>query len=53
MNIGRFLKRAATGVVKKARENPELALVVLSAAAPKVVSKVAPIIIAATRKPDA
>lgn len=53
MNIGRFLSRAATGAVKKAKENPELALVVVGLVAPKAVAKAAPIIIAATRKPDA
>lgn len=47
MNIGNILK----SVARKAKENPELALVLLGLVAPKAASKVAPIIVAATRKP--
>lgn len=47
MNIGKILKSAA----RKAKENPELALVLLGLVAPKVAAKAAPIIMAATRKP--
>lgn len=47
MNIGKILKTAA----RKAKENPELALVLLGLVAPKVAAKAAPIIMAATRKP--
>lgn len=46
MNIGKLLE----GVARKAKENPELALVVVGLVAPKAVAKAAPIIIAATRK---
>ena len=47
MNLGKILK----SVVRKAKENPELALVLLGLVAPKVAAKAAPIIMAATRKP--
>lgn len=47
MNIGKILKSVAV----KARENPELALVLLGLVAPKAVAKVGPIVVAATRKP--
>lgn len=47
MNLGKILKTAA----RKAKENPELALVLLGLVAPKVAAKAAPIIMAATRKP--
>lgn len=47
MNLSKILKSA----VKKAKENPELALVLLGLVAPKVAAKAAPIIMAATRKP--
>ncbi|MGJ3625936.1 hypothetical protein AB5I41_31390 [Sphingomonas sp. MMS24-JH45] len=47
MNLGKLLG----SIVKKAKENPELALVVVSIAAPGLARKVAPIVIAATRKP--
>lgn len=46
MNIGKLLK----SVVKKARENPELALVVVGLVAPGVARKAAPIVAAATAK---
>lgn len=45
MNLGKILKSVAV----KARENPELALVLLGLVAPKVAAKAAPIIVAATR----
>ena len=45
MNIGKILKSVAV----KAKENPELALVLLGLVAPKAASKMAPIIVAATR----
>ncbi len=48
MNIGKLL----SGIARKAKENPELALVVVGLAAPGLARKVAPIVIAATRKPD-
>ncbi|SOB81162.1 hypothetical protein SAMN06297144_1430 [Sphingomonas guangdongensis] len=38
MNLGKLLK----SVAKKAKENPELALIVLGIAAPKLAAKVAP-----------
>ena len=47
MNLGKILK----SVVKKAKDNPELALIVVGLVAPKVAAKAAPIVIAATRKP--
>ena len=43
MNIGKLLK----SVVRKAKENPEIALAVIGMAAPGLVRKAAPIIIAA------
>lgn len=46
MNIGRIIK----SVAKKARENPELALVVIGLVAPGVARKAAPIVAAATAK---
>lgn len=49
MNIGKLLK----GVVCYAKANPEKVLVIASVLAPGAVAKAAPIIIAATRKPDA
>ena len=49
INIGKLLK----SVVKKAKENPELALVVVGLVAPGLAKKAAPIVIAATTKPDA
>lgn len=49
MNIGKLLG----GIVKKAKENPELALVVVGLVAPKVAAKIAPIVVAAAQKPDA
>ncbi len=49
MNLGKLLK----SVVKKAKENPELALVVVGLVAPKLASKVAPVIVTATAKDDA
>jgi hypothetical protein len=38
MKVGKLLK----SVVRKAQENPELALIVLGIAAPKLAAKVAP-----------
>lgn len=38
MNLGKLLKKVAT----KAKDNPELALIVLGIAAPKVAAKVVP-----------
>lgn len=43
------LNKLLGSIVKKAKENPELALVVVGLVAPKVAAKAAPIIIAATR----
>jgi hypothetical protein len=45
VKLGKLLKAAAT----KARENPEVALMLLGLVAPKVVTKAAPIIVAVTR----
>ncbi|WP_156455594.1 hypothetical protein [Sphingomonas sp. CCH5-D11] len=45
------LTRIAKTIATKARENPELALVLLGLVAPKVAAKATPIIVAATRKP--
>jgi len=44
INLGKLLR----GAVKIVKDNPELALGVAGVIAPKVVKKVAPIIIAAT-----
>lgn len=48
MNLGKLLKK----VVKKAKENPEIALAIVGMAAPGVVKKVAPIIVAAAATKD-
>ena len=45
MNLGKLL----SSVVKKAKDNPELALIVVGLVAPKVAAKAAPIVIAATK----
>jgi hypothetical protein len=49
MNIGKLLGKA----VRYAKANPEKVLVIASVLAPGAVAKVAPIVIAATRKPEA
>lgn len=48
MNLSKILK----SVMKKAKENPELALVVVGLVAPGLARKAAPIVIAATRKTE-
>lgn len=49
MSIGKLLGK----VVRYAKANPEKVLVIASVLAPGAVAKVAPVIVAATRKPDA
>lgn len=47
MNLGKILK----GAVRVVKQNPEIALAVAGLVSPKLVMKVAPVIVAAITKP--
>jgi len=49
MNLGNILR----GAVRAAKQNPEIALAVAGLVSPKLVTKIAPVIVAAVTKPKA